>query len=481
MPVKKFLDSFNLFGLDHLDSVILAALSDEKPLLLIGKHGTAKSELLNRLAGTLGLEHRHYNASLLAFDDLLGFPVPNKDRTELTYIKTEDSLWGAESVFLDELSRCRVENQNKLFSIIHEKRVQGKELTGLRYRWAAINPPPSQDGEDEDEVLYTGSLPLDPALADRFPYVIRVPALDELSHEARISLLTRAHPPRGQKTAVKKLIAATGKHRNKLSVDEANWIARYVNELVLPLREAAIPISSRRAVQLTETIASVHAAAKALGHDENLSESAFVALYNGLPHVAHGIRIRYSKLKSIHSAAVKTIGNDQTPRIWRKIRAEKDCVKRIVLALDCPTGVISKKDFSTLVSDAWAGLGIDKQYVLSGLLVERLTETDCVTSATYEVVSEPLGKLAKFSGRDEHSSEFFRNKAQKWDDINAAISQLKRSKHPNAHQLGNIFYVLFLCEKVEFKPSELIDAYDDWARILSPSVQRGAKRRKSVA
>jgi len=48
----------------------LAALMDEQPLLLIAPHGTAKSELLNRLAAALGLEHRHYNASLIAFDDL---------------------------------------------------------------------------------------------------------------------------------------------------------------------------------------------------------------------------------------------------------------------------------------------------------------------------------------------------------------------------------------------------------------------------
>jgi len=38
-------------------------------------HGTAKSELLNRLAAALSLDHRHYNASLIAFDDLLGFAV----------------------------------------------------------------------------------------------------------------------------------------------------------------------------------------------------------------------------------------------------------------------------------------------------------------------------------------------------------------------------------------------------------------------
>ena len=68
MPVR-LLRSLHLIGLDFLDPVVLAALADERPLLLIGPHGTAKSELLNRLATCLGLAHRHYNASLISFDD----------------------------------------------------------------------------------------------------------------------------------------------------------------------------------------------------------------------------------------------------------------------------------------------------------------------------------------------------------------------------------------------------------------------------
>jgi hypothetical protein len=41
---RHLLRSLNLFGLDHLDPVILAALADERPRLLNGAHGTASSE-----------------------------------------------------------------------------------------------------------------------------------------------------------------------------------------------------------------------------------------------------------------------------------------------------------------------------------------------------------------------------------------------------------------------------------------------------
>ena len=68
--------------------------------------GTAKSLLLGRVAAALELSFRHYNASLLNFDDLVGFPVPAPDRT-LEYLKTPAAIWGAGAVIFDEISRCR--------------------------------------------------------------------------------------------------------------------------------------------------------------------------------------------------------------------------------------------------------------------------------------------------------------------------------------------------------------------------------------
>ena len=76
-----------------------------------------------------------------------------------------------EAVFVDEISRCRPDLQNKLFPIIHERRVQGIALDRLVYRWSAMNPPPSE--EDDDEPTYRGSEALDVALADRFAFVAR--------------------------------------------------------------------------------------------------------------------------------------------------------------------------------------------------------------------------------------------------------------------------------------------------------------------
>ena len=60
-------------------------------------------------------------------------------------MQTPASVWGAQCVFIDEISRARLDVQNRLFPIIHEKRVQGIALEALEHRWAAMNPPMPRD------------------------------------------------------------------------------------------------------------------------------------------------------------------------------------------------------------------------------------------------------------------------------------------------------------------------------------------------
>ena len=136
------LADLGVYGFDAVEPVILAALVTEDPLLLIGPTGTGKTFLLNTLSEALGLEHRHYNASLISFDDLVGFPYPGRpDGTGVRFLETPATVWGAESVLIDEISRCKPEHQNRLFSLVHERRVQGiAAAERLRWRWAAMNP-----------------------------------------------------------------------------------------------------------------------------------------------------------------------------------------------------------------------------------------------------------------------------------------------------------------------------------------------------
>ena len=178
----RYLQALGVYGYEAVEPIVLAALVTEDPLLLIGKAGTGKTYLLNSLSEALNLEHRHYNASLISFDDLVGFPYPDAENGGVKFLETPATVWGAESVLIDEISRCKPEHQNRLFALVHERKVQGIPLPNLRYRWAAMNPCTTDQGSLED---YAGSEPLDPALADRFSLFIWSGDWEDLSDDER--------------------------------------------------------------------------------------------------------------------------------------------------------------------------------------------------------------------------------------------------------------------------------------------------------
>jgi MoxR-like ATPase len=264
---SSLLSDIGLIGLSDLEPIILAALATEEPLLLIGPHGTGKSLLLTRIAEALGLAFRHYNSSLLNFDDLVGFPLPNKNGS-LEYVKTPASIWGAEAVIFDEISRCRPDIQNKLFPIIHERRAQGILLDGLRYRWAAMNPPMSED----DDEGYLGSEPLDPALTDRFAFVVNMPSWDRYSEEEQLAIILSddSAVAAGSAAKFRSAVASTDEALLSIKVSIGDAVAVYVRTLVALLARAGISLSPRRAGMLRRSVLAVHAAALTLNADASL-------------------------------------------------------------------------------------------------------------------------------------------------------------------------------------------------------------------
>ena len=477
MPRKKsmrryLLQSLNLFGLDYLDAVILAALTDEKPLLLIGGHGTAKSELLNRIAIALKLDHRHYNASLISFDDLIGYPVPNKNRTQLEYLHTPGDIWSAESAFLDEISRCKPEHQNRLFSIIHERRIQGLPLTNLRYRWAAMNPAPARDDNeyDDEQAQYTGSFPLDAALADRFPYIVQIPMLEQFSAGERLRIIAEGGAYHANGLAGE-LLEESRSLLVGCTIDERQWSARYVNALVIPLKQAGLAISGRRAVCLSQTILSLDVAHKVLGTRVNLENGALDALRHGLPHVAQGSKIRESLVKTIHKGAVQE-ANAPSGGIWQAIRNELDPVKRVHMALGSTPEECGRLQFSQLVNDAWASLTRPRQYLFSRNFLPALSE-DRLTVNTLEILLEPLSRVEQFASTESHNFSQSRARAGDWDKLQKVILKLKESASPDQTDLGNLLYTLYWVENEQFDPRSLVQLDTRWKRMFRPDTKFG--------
>jgi MoxR-like ATPase len=348
---KGCLERLGLIGLSAIEPPLLAALITGQPLLLIGPHGTAKTLLLTRIATALGLEFRHYNASLLNFDDLIGFPLPGKDGS-LQYVHTPASIWGAGAVIFDEISRCRPDIQNKLFPIIHERRVQGMLLDALRFRWAAMNPPCTED----DDNGYAGSEPLDAALADRFALVVEMPAWAQFTPEQQLAIIQAQDTAINAEDAryLQDAMARGAQILSGLGDGFALSAARYVQTAAALLAQAGLPLSPRRANLLYRNLLAVNAAALALDPDDACAESTLTALRCSLPHRAQGIAISEVKLLAAHREAMRTAQlGDNDP--LRAILCAATPLERLKLAVKARK--LGKQDFSGIVADCLSQLG----------------------------------------------------------------------------------------------------------------------------
>jgi MoxR-like ATPase len=366
LPTSLLTRPLGLEGWTQLEPVLLAALAAESPLLLIGSHGAAKSFLLERLARALRLEYRFYNASLVNFDDLVGIPVPDEEQKSLRYIHTPTAIWDAEVVFIDELNRTRPELQNKLFPIIHERRVQGETLERLRFRWAAMNPPPNPDN-DESAAAYLGAEPLDPALADRFAFLIPVPAWQDFSDDEKRAILSdqfRGEHPFPVEPS--ELVAEARALLETLATDPPAGLGEYLIALEPLLTEAGLRLSARRLTLLHANILAVQAARLALNaHAKrkrkpdkiDWNTSALLALKHGLPHLAETGALDTTALLAAHRQAWQLASLDANDP-WRELLATGNPLERFIRAHRLG-GKVGNTDLGALILDAVAAEPIE--------------------------------------------------------------------------------------------------------------------------
>lgn len=468
------LEQLGLVGMASIERVVLAALVSGDPLLLIGAHGTAKSYLLSRICQALAIKWRHYNTSLLNYDDLVGYPLPDKDG-KLQFVQTPASIWGAEAVFLDEISRCRIDLQNKLFPIIHERRVQGIELPKLRYRWAAMNPPPGDDNDSLDSD-YLGSQPLDPALADRFAFVIETPGWADLDEQQRREVVTRSNAPL-EPSATKHLrgVVEVGQRLFPQVYEELlPQLAHYI-QLVNDLLRAAswlgrgstsvaagednrIALSPRRAGMLARNIVAVHVASMVLDESPEIEESARLALRHSIPHRAEGVVVSELKLTTAHREAWRLA---ELPALdsSRLLATEADPVRRTRMAANLKG--LEKNELSSIVADSIASLPPGGQHALATWVLDN-----GVAGRLVAAVAEQCGALAAAALVSKGADERVHARSTRhdlWKYLTRQLGGLPE-KSRDTPLLTNLLIALFVSDDLAVE-SDVDKVFESWRSV----------------
>lgn len=470
---KGFLRKLGVFGFDEVEPLILAALVSEDPILLIGEAGTGKTFLLNSISEAMRLEHRHYNASLISFDDLIGFPAPDADGNTIRFLQTPATVWGAQSVLVDELSRCKPESQNKFFSIVHERKIQGIALERLTYRWAAMNP--FQMNGDDDH--YEGSHALDQALADRFAFIIEVPDWPDLKKDEQLGVID----PAGENalsndsgglydfvSRLKPVFKEAIQNPNKQTVN-------YVRLVTSFLHEAGMRISPRRARLLARNITAVACVVKALKGE--LDEKQLMSLFKltltwSVPHRAYREQVAQHQIDTAHAEAARLVLAGDEAQSWvaefLKTASVATCIDMLFEAQ------IDKDTKSIAVIQKMMGMDHESKAIFCfsayPALSSRSMLTEDALSDMLKIASEIMEVNGELKWKEMVNQEIKSDKHPMWAECQKLINSFPKNntlRKKRAKQL--ILYLLMKFETISDAATleeELNICFDKVTRFL---------------
>ncbi|NJO84367.1 MAG: hypothetical protein HC828_17365 [Blastochloris sp.] len=213
-----------------------------------------------------------------------------------------------------------------------------------------MNPPAPEDPDLTTGDFYLGSEPLDPALVDRFPFVVPVPNWKQLTRDDRRRLVERrwgkfnndlrAPAP----LSLAQQVEACAALIETLEVELHDWLSDYVVSVVDLLDQAHLWQSPRRAYMLARALVAVHAARMVLeGEGADLEYSAELTMIFCLPQNASEVPASRAIVSAVHRQAweIASLSEDDS---WRQVLEELDAARRVVLAdqLDLPDADISR-------------------------------------------------------------------------------------------------------------------------------------------
>ena len=149
------------------NEIIKAALKNNRPVMLLGKAGTAKTATVNKIANDLGLPVETLPLAGISPEDIGGLPRPNdiNNPTAFKYLAPEwfQKHMGKPFVlFLDEFNQATIDTMHAMFYLVNDRMTAGIKNPEMRIVAAG-------NTEDENEFL----TPIPVPLRDRFVYQIK--------------------------------------------------------------------------------------------------------------------------------------------------------------------------------------------------------------------------------------------------------------------------------------------------------------------
>lgn len=143
-------------------------------VLLIGKHGTGKTAMIQSAFDRNKLNWKYFSAPTMdPWVDFIGVPKERTDNDGRVYLDLirpkEFANDEVQALFFDELNRAKPKVLNAIMELIQFKSINGHKFNNLKMIWASINP------EDEDDLSTNLSYmveTLDPAQKDRFHVIV---------------------------------------------------------------------------------------------------------------------------------------------------------------------------------------------------------------------------------------------------------------------------------------------------------------------
>lgn len=111
-------------------------IKNNVPLLLLGKSGTGKSEIIKQIASELNMPIVDLRLSQLPPEDLNGLPAPTADGKAFHYLLPQwFNAFQPDTpfiLFLDEMNQASSHTINALYAIVHDRMIAGKYNPNMR-------------------------------------------------------------------------------------------------------------------------------------------------------------------------------------------------------------------------------------------------------------------------------------------------------------------------------------------------------------